>query len=874
MGELEDDRDGQGQATRPLRWLAAGLTAAAVFQLALCVVSALHLRHDLPRWDDVKILWKDLLHARDGLGWSDLFGQQNEHRIPFPRLFFRADWAWAGATGRLMLAAQLSLQVLHVVVLALVCRHLRWRHRPAFVAMTAAVTLLLFSCHQLENFVWRVQISSVLVYMAASASFWLVLECSAQRSAGRRVRARVAGVAALAAAFVANYSRADGNLVWPLMVLLAWRLSLPRWIVAVIAAVGALSVGAYFVGYTTPPLHTSPLWTLVHDFPRAVAFACVFLGAQVADLGVTAAGVVGAVGVVIVAASVAAVALGRVRSPGAAACVAVMLFACGSAGVTALGRSMDPLQAALAHRYATPALLMWAGLVPIAIELLVAAGRRTLWRTTGWVVVLAFLGVGLIQQGRAVERHQRTMHGLERATMAVASRVCDLAALYTFCPPQPHLAEIVDSWRSHRVSVFRAPTFDLLGRVLAEHTTLGRADTASVGARGAITAAVAVAGPSGGVEVRGWIATSPDTTAAAPVVLTDRGVVVGFASCRIEPPRADGTLAWVGYARTVDRVAPLLEAHVFVGAGEQVLPLEGAVQAPSVSDPRDDSLAHAMAAALVGPPLPSFEGEFLAALGPWAAAVGQRLDVPGASDVAGAVDVVEARPGRSGAVRLQGWVDAEIAAVPRSLVLLDDQDRLVGGGRLAAAEPRNAPLRQSWTGWAVSGDSGVLPSPYFVAAGSAPLRLQAGGAGDSGALVSLADLDRRVETRVTVTGAWTRDGELTWFLPLPDAMPIADSWAGSDRNLGSCTLGPFPLHDRALGIPVLVGPDAKGQIVRAFDAVTGAELETLDTGACRGRWRVWRLRPTGEHTAVLVEAEDRGSGWGQWQALGPPHWLR
>lgn len=461
------------------RWLTIAFALAALAQVALTVWAAWDTRHELPRWDDGWLLRQDLLLEPGELGLTQLFSQQSEHRIPFPRLFFRADLMWADGSGAFLVTSLLLLQLIHVAVLVAIsgcCRApaLLQTSRVALgkpglerqVIAGSIATLMLFSCNQLENFNWRVQISSILVYLTASLSLWALLAWHQRVGDGQRHSSGGAlpltrrwwtlpgpwfGVISLVSAFVANYSRADGNLIWPLIGLVAWRLALPRRFLCVLAACGVASVTFCFWDYTTPVQQTAPWTVLVHGLPRATVYFFVFLGAQASTLGVTAAGAAGTIGVLVAAVYVVGVATRRLDAPAGVGLVAVLLFAAGSGAVTALGRSVGPLESALTYRYATPALLFWAALLMLVIDSLtrrVPASRRL--RVLAWSALIFFVGLGLAGQATVIEGHRAIARDLERATMALLSRVCDIPAFNFFSPPRPDFAETVELLRQHR----------------------------------------------------------------------------------------------------------------------------------------------------------------------------------------------------------------------------------------------------------------------------------------------------------------------------------------------------------------------------------------------------------------------------------------
>jgi hypothetical protein len=63
--------------------------------------------------------------------------------------------------------------------------------------------------------------------------------------------------------------------------------------------------------------------------------------------------------------------------------------------------------------------------------------------------------------------------------------------------------------------------------------------------------------------------------------------------------------------------------------------------------------------------------------------------------------------------------------------------------------------------------------------------------------------------------------------------------------------------------------------VMVRDAATKAVLAQLDPVPMHVNWWAWRPElPVGREVTIEVVAEDKGAGWGQWQAIGWPHALR
>ncbi len=125
-----------------------------------------------------------------------------------------------------------------------------------------------------------------------------------------------------------------------------------------------------------------------------------------------------------------------------------------------------------------------------------------------------------------------------------------------------------------------------------------------------------------------------------------------------------------------------------------------------------------------------------------------------------------------------------------------------------------------------------------------------------------------------ISGAWVPNG-IFKGMHSPGAPPVEGAVFGSypDANTGSIRLGPFDLDEHTrLAIPVVSGPDTHGLSAIVRDAVSKQILAVMDPPPRRETWWAWRpALPEGRKITVEIVAEDKGSGWGQWMALGWPH---
>ena len=135
-----------------------------------------------------------------------------------------------------------------------------------------------------------------------------------------------------------------------------------------------------------------------------------------------------------------------------------------------------------------------------------------------------------------------------------------------------------------------------------------------------------------------------------------------------------------------------------------------------------------------------------------------------------------------------------------------------------------------------------------------------------------------VTTAVQAGGAWVVDGQHPTTPQLADRRLVYGSWAGSDTNVGRIVFGPFEAGaHRVLVLPVFAGPAGTG-IQVSLQWTCGeviAERRDLGEAARAVRWIAWRVElPVDAADAHLeLVAEDSGSGWGQWMAVGLPYWV-
>ena len=198
---------------------------------------------------------------RGTLTLTEMFSQHNETRNFFPRLLYFALQYFGGWDVR----KEMRVVFILVCLLCLLLLHLLRRTPGATPLSTLtgwiAMTFVCFAPVQIENFLYGIELETLFPGTAVVAAAAINLS---------RLSFRTKTLLNLLLAFVANYTFANGMLVW----LLAWPLSSPNEIMSrrqrilwstPYAVAGAISIGCYFIGYHRPSYHP-PLASITARF--------------------------------------------------------------------------------------------------------------------------------------------------------------------------------------------------------------------------------------------------------------------------------------------------------------------------------------------------------------------------------------------------------------------------------------------------------------------------------------------------------------------------------------------------------------------------------------------------------------------------------
>jgi hypothetical protein len=235
---------------RSMNWRALGIAGLVCLPAFVLVVLLAKYAVNVPFWDQWELVALFEKWHAGTLGFADFFAQHNEHRVLFPRLIM---FGLAVATGWNTL-----YEVAMNVVLAALTFWFLWQIlRATFTTVrmkiiaAAAVSAVVFSPLQFENWMWGWQIQWFLNVLGLVVAVWALSTWRAKPWA----RFAVAAIAAT----VATYSLASGFFVWLVCVPLMWFAKDLRRLIGWWALAAAIVIGSHYIGYVDPSYHPSKL---------------------------------------------------------------------------------------------------------------------------------------------------------------------------------------------------------------------------------------------------------------------------------------------------------------------------------------------------------------------------------------------------------------------------------------------------------------------------------------------------------------------------------------------------------------------------------------------------------------------------------------
>ena len=447
-----------------------------------------------------------------------LWQQHNEHRIVVPKIFLAADLLLFRCRQIFPLASIGAIQLAHLLLLSWAVREFAGWPRSTWRLATGVMAFCLFCPSQWENFVWPFQTCFVLPGLFATLSF-VALLLYAERGGNSRFV-----LLSIVAALGAQYSLANGTLLWPLLIGAAIWLGFDRRALAAYVLTGGVSTLFFFHHYTlsyVPGRLSMSLQSPVKFF----AFVLVYLGGAWSNDPVHAA-IAGACG--LLSAVLLVLYFRNVQRARAMffLILLTLLFCIGTALLTAFARLHMGLEQALAPRYQTPVLLFWGEL---ALLLLLAVDDRR-W-STRLLPLFALLVLVIFVRGayQAVYPiRQARWHGFQvnAAGAALVTGVDDPYQFYLGAVDSSRRVDDVVYLKEKRLSIFASDLYQQLHRPVAATFHI----QSSSSCRGALQSAAPLTngGTVAGLRITGWAWNVVEHKPASHIVVVMNGRIAGF----------------------------------------------------------------------------------------------------------------------------------------------------------------------------------------------------------------------------------------------------------------------------------------------------------------------------------------------------------
>jgi hypothetical protein len=531
-------------------------------------------------WDQYTVV-NDLQHSNGVFHLSRLWAQHNEHRIVVGRIALLADLQFFQGRNASLLVEIYLIQFVLALFFTWMCRHFGNFRGVALITVGGFFSYCMFCPLQIENFYWGFQVPYVFAGLAAAVSFACVVWHRAKVAEGKANWISWPLLFAFIAGFLAEYSLADGLIVWPVILWLGFTLRLAKRTRILSAVVGFIAVGLYFIGYVTPPEHSNPWLTIRRPLSLAKYVTTYIASTWDSSLpSLSTWPTVSELLTVLAVAFVLGTALRWLLVPSPAPdllrafLLANLLLTVTAAVLTSLGRLNFGLAQATTSRYQSIALVFWACL---AAFILASIPSGPSYRFVLTVIQIGLVVLLTANQGRfaaivrLAEQHQIA---LDNAYVAVANHSPDLDALKILHPQPERVAGWYNYMRSHNLGADPREFYNWGGyRMAASSNCVGSFEIIQ---RISSTQTMA----------QGW---AWDTTAKqAPdqvVLALPSGLVVGLGEIGIPRPDVQAAMqipelrtGWRGEAQAA--AGSQLRAFALLADSKSICPLNNERQVP------------------------------------------------------------------------------------------------------------------------------------------------------------------------------------------------------------------------------------------------------------------------------------------------------
>jgi hypothetical protein len=508
--------------------LVSGIFALMIVSLA--IIGAFRSYSPVPFWD----MWDGYLgfyiRVVDG-DWSAWWAQHNEHRIILARLLFWADLKWFGGESCFLISTNYALVGLSALVFWMILRDsVRSPTSPksprsslSWLVLGFFITAWLFLWIQNENLTWGFQSQFILAQLLPLCAFYCQHKSVAENNYRIFFVACGFGLASVG-------TMANGIITLPLMVCFALLTRQGASRVGALVVLSVITSYFYFYNYRAITAHGSILLAIQDNPFGLIQFLLLYLGSPFfwllgkGEFGKFTAYLAGFFLVI----SAMWFTLNSLRHPKQATLQLALLFFILYIGGTALGtaggRLIFGLDQALASRYTTPALMVWAALLVLyAPALLSAVGVKKI------ILLLPFALLALSMSKSQIETlkpKNEVLFARKIAALALELNIKDRGQIGHIFPNAEWALSLAEKASTYNLSIFGAYPYLNLREQLGQ--TNNRIELPAC--QGALDEILGIDGDTQFKRVSGWIF-NPSSQSVPQMIrlLDDQGMVVGYA---------------------------------------------------------------------------------------------------------------------------------------------------------------------------------------------------------------------------------------------------------------------------------------------------------------------------------------------------------
>lgn len=422
-----------------------------VLFFALAIIGGIRGYTPIPIHDMMNGTLKFFMDIQDGQIGS-WWNQHNEHRIILSRVLFWLDHSFFSGSS-------IFLYVMNYVLLAFMALIflIMARERGLSPLATCLVVCWVMSWTQHENLTWGFQSQFFLAQILPLMAFYALHRSVSSGSAQGAwfALSLLCGILSLG-------SMANGVIALPLLFIMGALAGASRRHLLALAACSIAGIFLYFTGYKSPSHHGSVISSLFNHTWDFIIYLLTYLGNPIyyltgeSEKSLHLAQTCSALMISISALIAARHFLSRSRNTLALALLFFIVYVGATAAATAGGRVIFGIHQALASRYATPALMLWAAFALITIP---RQTRSLRIRHYLEIVATGILVLMINQQYKAIFSVRPAIFEREIAALSLALQIPDTPQINHVFPNTPVALDISRQAFERRLGVFSAPPY-------------------------------------------------------------------------------------------------------------------------------------------------------------------------------------------------------------------------------------------------------------------------------------------------------------------------------------------------------------------------------------------------------------------------------